>query len=90
LSDGSTLLLGVSQWLTPQGRLIRQKGIEPDIAVSLPADARILFPGVIKDMTKAEIMKSQDTQMLRALEELNAIPSMGPQNSHWQELQLVK
>jgi carboxyl-terminal processing protease len=90
LSDGSTLLLGISQWLTPEGRLIRKQGIEPDITVELPVDGRVLYPGAIK--TVADMVKSGDTQLLRALKEFEALPSidLGPANPYWQELQLVK
>lgn len=70
LKDGSTLLLGVSQWLTPQGRLIRQNGIEPDTAVELPDGTGMLWPGVVNAMTLSEMVEANDTQFLRALEEL--------------------
>ncbi|MEZ4678078.1 MAG: S41 family peptidase [Caldilineaceae bacterium] len=39
LEDGSALLLGTSQWLTADGRLIRKQGITPDIAVDLALTA---------------------------------------------------
>lgn len=90
LSDGSTLLLGVSQWLTPQGRLIREQGIEPDIIISLPEGASILPPGYVNTLKVSEILKSNDSQLLRALDELNAFPSVGEANQYWQELQQVK
>ena len=35
LSDGSAILLGVAEWLTPNGDSIRGSGIEPDIEVKL-------------------------------------------------------
>ena len=39
LQDGSALLLGTKQWLTPDGRLIRKQGIEPDVEGLLPIEA---------------------------------------------------
>ena len=33
LSDGSAILLGTSEWLTPDGQFIRDKGIQPNIVV---------------------------------------------------------
>ncbi|RME71311.1 MAG: S41 family peptidase [Chloroflexi bacterium] len=68
LDDGSVLLLGTSQWLTPNGRLIRKNGIEPDVLVDLPAGADLLSPGEVKEMTLDEIAASEDAQLLKALE----------------------
>ncbi|MDM8529110.1 S41 family peptidase, partial [Anaerolineales bacterium HSG24] len=92
LSDGSTLLLGISQWLSPKGRLIRKQGIEPDIIIELPPNGRILVPGAIRSMTPAEIAISRDSQLLRALEEYDARPeiNMGSANQYWETLQLVR
>ena len=74
LEDGSGLLLGTSQWLTANGRFIRKQGIEPDIAVELPAGARMLFPRDVEGLTRAELLASEDVQLLKALELLNASP----------------
>lgn len=35
LGDGSTIWLGVELWLTPEGKMIREDGIRPDVIVSL-------------------------------------------------------
>jgi carboxyl-terminal processing protease len=74
LDDGSGLLLGTSQWLTPKGRLIRKHGIEPDVEIKLPIGANFVTPVDLKDLTKDELLKSEDTQVLKALELLKAIP----------------
>jgi carboxyl-terminal processing protease len=74
LDDGSALLLGTSQWLTPNGRLIRKQGIEPDIVVKLPVDADLLSPLELKSMSETELQNSEDKQLLKALEELGVIP----------------
>jgi len=74
LSDGSALLLGTSQWLTPNGRLIRQQGIEPDVLVELPAGMDLLSPDELRDLTVAELLASEDAQLLTALELLEAAP----------------
>lgn len=76
LDDGSGLLLGTSQWLTPQGRLIRKHGIEPDVEVKLPVGATMTTPPELENMTQAELLKSEDVQLLKALEQLKAIPEV--------------
>jgi len=73
LQDGSELLLGVKQWLTPKGRLIRNQGIQPDEVVELPLGADLLTPTLVREMTLAEIRASQDTQLQKALELLSAL-----------------
>src|SRR6185437_10639823 len=44
LSDGSAILLGTEEWLTPNGRQIWHNGIVPDIDVTLPANVSPLTP----------------------------------------------
>jgi carboxyl-terminal processing protease len=68
LEDGSALLLGTRQWLTPEGRLIRKQGISPDYEVTLPIEADLLTPEEIQELEPAEIQASEDTQLLKALE----------------------
>ncbi len=75
LTDGSELLLGVKQWLTPDGRLIRNQGIQPDVAVPLPTGADQLLPSQVQAMTLDDIRAGQDTQMQKALELLDALPA---------------
>jgi len=70
LSDGSEVFLAVTLWLTPNGRQIWHKGIEPDLEVGLPADARILLPEMENNLTAAELAKSGDTQVRKAIEVL--------------------
>jgi len=74
LDDGSGLMLGTSQWLTADGRLIRKQGIEPDITVDLPMTADLLYPRDLEGLTVAELLEGEDTQLLKALELLEAMP----------------
>jgi carboxyl-terminal processing protease len=74
LDDGSGLMLGTSQWLTANGRLIRKQGIEPDVVVELPISADLLVPRDIEGLTVADLLASGDTQVLKALELLDALP----------------
>ncbi len=90
--DGSTLLLGTSQWLTPEGRLIRKHGIEPDIIVEVPVGADLISPTELEDLTVPDLLGSEDKQLLKALELLNVLPqaSLGVGGQHWQELSVIK
>ena len=75
LEDGSALLLGTSQWLTADGRLIRKQGIKPDVEVELPADGEFLTPTLVKELTAEEVVDSGDAQLLAGLKALNALPA---------------
>jgi carboxyl-terminal processing protease len=68
LDDGSELLLGVRQWLTPNGRLIRKQGITPDVAVTLPLGSELLSPAALQQMTPDQVQASPDAQLQKALE----------------------
>ena len=48
LSDGSAILLGTSEWLTPDGQFIRDKGIQPNIVVNLSANVSPVTPSTRK------------------------------------------
>lgn len=71
LSDGSVLLLGTSQWLTADGRTIRNRGLEPDITLDLPPMERPLSPYEVSRMTEPEFFSSNDTQLKKAVQILN-------------------
>ncbi len=71
LSDGSSILLGVSEWLTPNGDFIRETGIDPDIEVKLGEDTEPVTPAEAKDKSAEEIL-SGDAQLRRAFEEVRA------------------
>lgn len=70
LPEGALLLLAVEEWLTPDGRVIWQEGLEPDIQVALPEDAAPLMRFQLEDITAEELQNSEDQQLLRALEVL--------------------
>jgi carboxyl-terminal processing protease len=69
LKDGSAILLGVAEWLTPDGDFIRETGIVPDIKVPLEARAEPLTPDETRSLSKEEILE-RDAQLRRAFEEL--------------------
>jgi carboxyl-terminal processing protease len=74
LNDGSALMLGTSQWLTADGRLIRKQGIEPDVTVEVPIGTELIYPSTSEDLTVEELLNSEDLQVLAALELLDALP----------------
>ena len=67
-------MLGTSQWLTADGRLIRKQGIEPDVEVVLPIGSDFLYPAALEDITVEDLLQSEDTQVLTALELLGELP----------------
>jgi carboxyl-terminal processing protease len=75
LEGGARLLLGTAQWLTPDGRLIRNQGIKPDIEVLLPAGVFPLSPSEAEDFSRQELQDSEDEQLLEALEVLEEMTS---------------
>lgn len=73
LSDGSAILVGVQEWLTPDGQFIRQNGLTPQITVALSSNAQPLTPTVESDnhMTEQQILNSSDTQLVAAIKYLD-------------------
>ena len=69
LSDGSAILLGIAEWLTPNGDFIRGSGIEPDIEVSLKEGQEPHSPEETEDLSKEEVFE-EDAQLERAFEVL--------------------
>lgn len=67
LSDGSALLLGTRQWLTPEGRLIRKQGITPDFEVTLPIETELVTPETLRRLSAEEVRETPDRQFLKAL-----------------------
>lgn len=72
LQDGSAILLGTSEWLTPKGHFIRTDKITPDLVVPMDPNATILTPDIETqgNMTLAQIMKSGDAQLIAAIQYL--------------------
>lgn len=64
LDDGSAILLGVLEWLTPNGRFIRNNGITPDQVVAEPPSATPLIPAEEAGMTPAQFQQRDDQQLL--------------------------
>lgn len=67
LDDGSSVLLGTAQFQTPKGRSLRHDGVTPDITLGLEAGVRPLTPSTAKNLSDAEILRTPDLQLRRAL-----------------------
>jgi carboxyl-terminal processing protease len=69
LADGSAILLGTSEWLTPNGHFIRDVGISPNISVKLTPNAIPLSPNDENagNMTESQILSSGDAQLAAAV-----------------------
>jgi len=74
LSDGSSLLLAVQEWLTPDKRSFWHKGIEPDLKVEMAFEVPPLLPIVEHEMTEKQLHAYGDAQLLKAIELLSAQP----------------
>jgi carboxyl-terminal processing protease len=68
LSDGSSLLLAVQEWLTPDKRSFWHKGIEPDVKIGLEKKLSPLLPNAERDMSEYQVKTAGDTQLLKAIE----------------------
>ncbi|MGF1470249.1 MAG: S41 family peptidase [Rubrobacteraceae bacterium] len=66
LEDGSSILLGIAEWLTPDGDFIRESGIDPGIEVKLGKDGEIVTPEDAEDLSRKEMLE-KDAQLRRAL-----------------------
>lgn len=79
LPDGSQLLLGVQQFLTPLGRQFKPGvGLDPTQPIALPTNATALTPLVLQELklTEADVLSGKttynDTQLLAGIKTLQA------------------
>lgn len=83
LSDGSAILLGVTNWLTPKGNLIKGQGIVPDSPVTLPTGNLQLNARRLSEVDPSLLGEVEDTQLLEAINQLQgqieATPSTATQ-----------
>jgi carboxyl-terminal processing protease len=72
LSDGSAILLGIAEWLTPNGDFIRESGIVPDVEAKLGENQEPVVPEGARELSREEIL-AQDDQLRRAFEAVREI-----------------
>ncbi|MGB5052519.1 MAG: S41 family peptidase, partial [Caldilineaceae bacterium] len=66
LSDGSAILLGVTNWLTPKGNLIKGQGIAPDVTVELPVGVVQLNARRLSEVEPGALSGIEDRQLREA------------------------
>jgi carboxyl-terminal processing protease len=69
LRDGSSILLGVAEWLTPDGDFIRETGIVPDVKVALHNGTEPITPDAARGLSKKQIL-GRDAQLREAFKKL--------------------
>lgn len=67
LDDDSQLLLGIAEWLTPDGDFIRENGIDPGVRVELEEDEQPVLPDEEDGLSREKILE-RDAQLSRAFE----------------------
>lgn len=70
LRDGSAILLGVTNWLTPDGNLIKGYGVTPDLEITQPATSKHVNADMLRNLTADQFGTIEDAQFLKALEHL--------------------
>jgi len=60
LGDGSSILLGTELWLTPEGKLIKNQGVRPDVVVGLQNGQ---FPFTPVDNAETDVSQIDDYQL---------------------------
>ncbi|QIN82376.1 PDZ domain-containing protein [Rubrobacter tropicus] len=69
LDDGSSILLGVAEWLTPDGDFIRETGIEPDVTVPPEKGDEAVSPSDLRNLSREEAFE-RDAQLRAAFEQM--------------------
>lgn len=59
--------IGVTNWLTPDERLLKDRGVEPDVKIALPTSVRLLDAYTLKEMKPEDVNKYGDVQFNSAL-----------------------
>jgi len=82
LEDGSAVRLTTAKYYTPSGRMIHEKGIEPDVVIPMSAEqwqkvqikrSREELGNAEKDDIKLDLEHVTDTQLERAMDVLKGI-----------------
>lgn len=73
LLDGSALLLGTAEWLTPDGQSIWKQGITPNVDVTVPAGTMTIKPSTLGFPSSADqVVDNDDPVLVRGVKLLEA------------------
>jgi carboxyl-terminal processing protease len=67
LSDGSVIRLGVTNWLTPDMKLIKKQGIAPDIQIKQDPAVKMIDTYIFQGDAAPENWPTEDSQFNSAL-----------------------
>ncbi|MBV7329057.1 S41 family peptidase [Chloroflexi bacterium TSY] len=67
LSDGSVIRLGVRNWLTPNMKLIKDRGITPNVTVKLPASIKMVDTRLLQEIDAETLKRHDDRQFAMGL-----------------------
>jgi carboxyl-terminal processing protease len=67
LDDGAQVRLGTTQWLTPNGEVVRGRGIQPNEIIALEPSAQPLSPTEAAELTLDQLKENEDIQLARAI-----------------------
>ncbi|HEX9374045.1 MAG TPA: S41 family peptidase [Roseiflexaceae bacterium] len=73
LNDGAQVRIGTTEWLTPKGHEVRGRGIQPDDLIALAPDVAPLSPANAAQLDVQALFKSDDAQLVRALQVLKGV-----------------
>lgn len=67
LSDGSMVRIGVTNWLTPKLKLLKDQGVTPDVVITQETSVRLMDAYTLEEDSPQELKQSQDRQFNSAL-----------------------
>ena len=60
----------MTNWLTPNGNLIKGEGVTPNVEVTQPISSRHVDADLLRNLTAEQFSAVEDDQFLKALEQL--------------------
>ena len=73
LSDGSLVRIGIANWLTPKGNLIKNQGIKPDVSIEQDATIRLIDSYKLDGAKLEDVLKEGDKQFNLGLLQLRLL-----------------
>lgn len=67
LSDGSMVRIGVTNWLTPKLKLLKDQGVTPNVIINQETSVRLIDAYALEEETPQQLNQSEDLQFNSAL-----------------------